>query len=318
MKEIGGYFEVEFPENEGGGIHTDALWLNSGRNCFAYILEARGYTHVHLPYYICDVVTEQLKSRGISFSFYTINENLEPETLPDFKENEAFVYVNYFGIKSAYVHVLALTGLNLIVDNSQALFDMPVRGADTFYSLRKFVGVTDGGFLFYYGKAGKTVDYSVTYPSAEYLYTRRNFGANAGYAAFRANEAVFDGLPVGKMSKASAAFVKSYDFNRNRVSRERNYLYLHGRLAHLNQLKVAAIPGVGGPLCYPFLCGNVNLKKVLLEQKIYVATYWPNLDLEPDSYESYLVSNLLPLPVDQRYGTDDMGRMTDVIVSNLK
>ena len=35
MKEIGGYFELEL--HKGGHYHPDALYLNTGRNCFEYI-----------------------------------------------------------------------------------------------------------------------------------------------------------------------------------------------------------------------------------------------------------------------------------------
>lgn len=41
MKEIGGYFELEL--HKGGHYHPDALHLNTGRNCFEYILRAKGY-----------------------------------------------------------------------------------------------------------------------------------------------------------------------------------------------------------------------------------------------------------------------------------
>ena len=37
MKEIGGYFELEFQEKE--EYHKKVLKLNSGSNCFKYILE---------------------------------------------------------------------------------------------------------------------------------------------------------------------------------------------------------------------------------------------------------------------------------------
>ena len=51
MKEIGGYFELEL--HKGGHYHPDALHLNTGRNCFEYILRAKGYKKVYIPYYTC-------------------------------------------------------------------------------------------------------------------------------------------------------------------------------------------------------------------------------------------------------------------------
>ena len=53
-KAIGGYFELELPLKE--EFHKDALRLNSGKNCLEYILRARQYKKVYIPYYTCDVV----------------------------------------------------------------------------------------------------------------------------------------------------------------------------------------------------------------------------------------------------------------------
>ena len=55
MKEIGGYFEIEFPDVH-SGIHEKAIKLNTARNCFEYILQANRYSKVYVPYFTCDVV----------------------------------------------------------------------------------------------------------------------------------------------------------------------------------------------------------------------------------------------------------------------
>lgn len=54
MKPIGGYFELELRQGE--HYHKDAIRLNSARNCFEYILLARKYKKVFLPYYTCEVL----------------------------------------------------------------------------------------------------------------------------------------------------------------------------------------------------------------------------------------------------------------------
>ena len=55
MRSIGGFFSLELPHNTGGELYPKAIRLNSGRSCFEYILKARGYKKVWLPYYTCDV-----------------------------------------------------------------------------------------------------------------------------------------------------------------------------------------------------------------------------------------------------------------------
>ena len=45
-KAIGGYIGLEL--RQGTHYHANALPLNTGRNCFEYILKLRGYNHVLL------------------------------------------------------------------------------------------------------------------------------------------------------------------------------------------------------------------------------------------------------------------------------
>ena len=94
---IGGYFGLEL--RKGAHYHRDAIRLNTGRNCFEYILRARDYKHVWIPYYTCEVMLEPLNKLHIPYSFYRINEQLEPHTLPELKADDAFLYTNYFGLK---------------------------------------------------------------------------------------------------------------------------------------------------------------------------------------------------------------------------
>ena len=75
MQPIGGYFSLEIPQRE--EYHKDALRLNTGRNCLEYILRAREYKKVYIPYYTCDVVLEPFHKLGIPFEYYHIDIHLE-------------------------------------------------------------------------------------------------------------------------------------------------------------------------------------------------------------------------------------------------
>ncbi len=70
------------------------------------------------------------------------------------------------------------------------------------------------------------------------------------------------------------------------------------------------------PIVYPFLTGNgQSLKKKLIENKIYIASYCVNVQdwTEKSSFEYNLVENLLALPVDQRYDRDPVLLILDLI-----
>ena len=143
MNPIGGYFSLELPFHE--KFHQDALRLNTGRNCLEYVLRARQYRKVYLPYYTCDVVLEPFQKLNVEYDFYHIDINFEIVQEISLQEGEALLYTNYYGLKQQYVQRLACQyGNRLIVDNTQAFYAEPVKGIDSFYTCRKFFGVTDG------------------------------------------------------------------------------------------------------------------------------------------------------------------------------
>ena len=80
-----------------------------------------------------------------------------------------------------------------------------------------------------------------------------------------------------------------------------------------NRLRLPSKPR--GPLCYPLLIDDPKIRGRLIDQKIFVPTYWPNIKTwcEHDEVEYRLADAILPLPIDQRYGAADMQRIVDVI-----
>lgn len=64
-----------------------------------------------------------------------------------------------------------------------------------------------------------------------------------------------------------------------------------------------------------FLCANIDIRKKLIANKIFVATYWPNVFswTVADSVEHGFADYLIPLPIDQRYGEDDIERILKII-----
>ncbi len=133
MTAIGGYFELEL--KDGFEYHTHAIRLNTGRNALEYILEAQQYAKIYLPYYGCDVLLQPINTLNILYEYYHINEHFEP--VFDFKkvkQNEVFLYTNYFGLKDQYILDLIKNCENVILDNAQSFFSKPIPSVDTFYS----------------------------------------------------------------------------------------------------------------------------------------------------------------------------------------
>lgn len=308
---IGGYFELELRKGE--HYHKNALRLNTARNCFEYILRARKYTKVYIPYYTCEVMLEPLKKCNVDYVFYHINEQLEPIETYQLQPNEAFLYTNYYGLKQRCVERLAEQyGKQLIVDNAQAFFAEPIEGIDTFYSPRKFFGVADGGYLYTTALLQQDFPQAKSMSRMGHLLTRIEEGAEAGYLEFRHNDDSLDELPIQKMSKITEAILCSIDYEAVRLQRRKNYEEIANQLADSNSILLPMEESYV-PMVYPYLTSDVALRAKLINNKVFVATYWQNIS-DDNSYEAYLKQRLLPLPIDQRYNEEDMKRIIEIIV----
>ena len=310
LKEIGGYFELEL-SNRHYFPHSEGTCLNSGRNALEYVLRSiPAISRIWLPYYTCEVVLEPLKKMEIPYSFYAINDCLELKELIDLKPDEYLLVTNYFGIKDSYIRQLSqIYGAQLIVDNAQAYYCDPIAGIKTVYSPRKFVGVPDGGIAFVSnGCDVEQFEIDCSYNRCSHLLKRYDLGASGGYTDFRDNSHELVNQPIRRMSHLTAALLSNIDFVSIRQRRIENFNYLHQVLGASNLLGISDVEEFACPMVYPYYTDNVSLKKKLIENKVFVATYWPNVMrwCKPTDVEYKLADRILALPIDQRYTTKDM------------
>jgi hypothetical protein len=315
---IGGFFELELERDpERSRFPRDgALHLNSGRSCLEYVIRASGVRHIHIPKYTCDAVLEPIRRTGIAHSFYSIDGELKPAALPELGDGEYFLYTNYFGCTGRHCHDLAgHYGSRLILDCSQALFFDPPGGAHVFYSPRKFVGVPDGGCLYTDGKLAEPLETDVSLGRYAHLVGRIDCGPQAAYADFRRADDSLAGEGMKWMSPSSRRLLATINFPAIREVRRRNFEQLHACLGGANRLPFG--PDLSAvPLVYPFVAEHPGLRATLIENKVFVATYWPNV-LEwcaPDEWEHQLTMRLLPLPIDQRYGPAEMDQVAKLVL----
>jgi len=322
MEAIGGYFELAEYE-EGVFPHKDGILLNTGRNALEYILRSIGNVDkIFLPYYTCEVVLEPLKKLQIPWTFYHINAEFEIADEINPRKGEYVIANNYYGIKDAYILELAdKFGDHLIVDCAQALFAKPISGIKTFYSTRKFVGVADGGVAY----LGIVPDGSVSVDEVDctsdhnsHLLKRKQFGAEAGFADYQENESKLDNQPIRWMSHSTKQILNHIDFEKVISRRRDNFCFLHNTLAEMNNLALPALESFVCPMVYPFISKtDRDFRKELIENKVFVAKYWPNVHLENGFELEYnLTKNMIPLPCDQRNGESEMKRIIELIISN--
>ena len=322
MKSIGGYFSLEV--NDGREYHADAIHLNAGRYALEYVLKARKYCKVYIPYYICDSVLEPFKRQNVDYEFYHINESLEPAVRLTPKDDEAVLYVNYFGLKNRLTNFFCYAYPNTILDYTQAFYcergnkydDSSVR-CDTFYSCRKFFGVPDGAYLYTDCLLDEDLPQGESYERMLFLTKRVDRSAQEGYADFQANDQFISAMGMKSMSRLTKAMLQGIDYSNKANRRIHNFHILNRVLGNTNFFKWPMDYGTV-PLVYPYYVEDgAGLRQYLIEHQVFCARYWPNVLewCEKTSFEYKLAENLVALPIDQRYDEEDMQMILNIIDS---
>lgn len=299
MKEIGGYIELD--TYTGSMLHENAVKLNCGRNALAYILKAKQIKKIWMPKFMCDSCDLVLSSYGVETKYYSIGLDFKPQTE---QWGEEWLYVvNFYGqLSNDYLTSL---GKNLIVDNAQAYFQPPIPEVDTLYTCRKFFGVTDGAIL-YTDQQIEILEQDESFERMHFILGRYERSAGEFYQEYVDNNHFFQKEPIKQMSKLTENLLHGIDYDIVRRKRTENFAYLHEILRNKNQLKLV-VPD--GAFMYPYYVENgFELRKKLQAEKIFIPTLWPAVfnRCNQNELEYQMAKNILPIPVDQRYGIEDM------------
>lgn len=319
MKEFGGYFELE--PFSGKEYHSSGiLRFNYGRTALQFLLREKGIRRIYLPYYICDSVIDAVKALDIDIFYYHVDRNFMPLLDEQPAEKELVLIVNYYALLSdAQVDDLIAKYGRVVVDNTHAFFRRPPVNADATYSCRKFFGVPDGGYL------ASDLD-CCTIPGdrsedrLEFLVGRLESSASECYDSYRKAEEAAEHEPVKAMSRFTQRILCGVDYEYVKNRRTENYAKLHDLLSAYNMLTDLSVPE--GAFMYPLMVRSNpdKLRKYLHRNKVYVPTLWGNvLDMVPqDSVEAAFVTHILPLPVDQRYTTEDMTEIANIVKRGIE
>lgn len=324
MTTYGGYLEMELPKG-GEPYHRGAAALNSARSALRHLLCVRKFRKVHVPFYCCGAVSDAVARAGVECAFYRLNEAWEPVLDPrSVRESEVLLYVNYFGLLQEVAERVAVRFGRVIIDNSQAFFAPPIPGTDSFYSARKFFGVSDGGYLYLNGEACVDLPYEqdVSWKRCEHLLRRIDCSPEDGYEGFRANEMVIDRAGVLRMSKLSERVMSSIDHGQVQSRRSANYRALTAYLRNVPgiEMPISSISSNVAPLALPVIIRFQGIRDALLRRQIFVPCYWREvLDrVVWPALEAQWTQLLMPLPVDQRYSEEDMRHMAAVVCDAMK
>lgn len=311
--EIGGYFELE--RNRGSLWHDHALALNCARACLAYLIKLHGIAAVLLPDYMCDVVPDVFNRYGVEVRTYQIGCDFLPVDQLRLNSNEWLYLNDYYGQLTAddIEEALALSDGKLIVDEVQNYFARPYGGVDTLYSCRKFFGVSDGAFLYADASLYPCLSLDSSLGRMSQVLGRFEFSSGDFFSDAQRNNDALGEDGIRKMSPITENLLRGIDYHFAIDQRNANYRVLAESLDPLNTLDLVA---PDGPFAYPLLVDDgPHARKALAAHGVFVPTLWPNVldEVDPSTFAYRYAKDILPLPVDQRYGREEM----EYIVSML-
>ena len=102
------------------------------------------------------------------------------------------------------------------------------------------------------------------------------------------------------------------DYDTALKKRVENYNYLDKKLKKYQKLNIS----IKLNFMYPLYVDNgEEIRKKLISKKIYIPKLWPNIvdDNLLNDIEKKYIKNILPLPIDQRYGKKEMDYIIKVL-----
>lgn len=312
MKEIGGYIELD--QYQLPMLHEEAIKLNCGRNALAYILEARKINTIWLPYFLCTSIKEICEKCGVEIKFYHIDHQFLPENI-ELSKKEWIYLVDYYGQVSRDELLNMIEKYqNVILDFAHNYFAEPITNIDTLYTCRKYFGVSDGAILYTKQRLNRLLPQDKSFERIHYILGRYEKTASDFYLEASENNDRFSQEPIKTMSKLTNNLLHGISYDRIRQIRTENFEFLRVRFSSINRLQVQSVEGA---FMYPLWIENaMEIKERLLQNKIYIPTLWPNVleEIPMEWLEWQMAKNILPLPVDQRYTTEDMEYMVHLIL----
>lgn len=329
------------------GIYgSDFAWLSTGRSAISLILECEQLKEKQnsykalLPAYTCESVIEPFIKKGYEVVFFSLNEKLEMDydeikNMLDVNRPNIFLFHRYFGFDTAKeVHKLVEycheKGIVVIEDRTQCLYsDIPLSGADYYVgSIRKWCEAPDGGFIVSKQNSIEVKptekDYELeqakliaSYGKYDYLFNGKGEKVTYLNQFAQAEELLDKRDMVYDISDFSLSVQSTLDIQELKEKRRMNYQVLAKELEYVGGVKVLfdSLHNNITPLYLPLIVENRQEIQIKLREKsIYAPIIWPKAEsVVCNSKTQFLYEHLLCIPIDQRYGIDDMKRIVECL-----
>lgn len=316
MKTIGGEMAVK--------AEKSFLYLtDSGRSSLRLIL-ASGFKKKRflLPDFLCGSILGVFSELGVRYSFYRVNADLSMDMREILSKNFDVLYIiNYFGRQKKIVKELTGRDFFIIEDNVfLPVFkkpDAPINWIG-FNSFRKISHVADGSMIKSTVKLrdGLILKREAPFSALKYKakrmkYKYRRCGRYSEKKYLRVFERAEDLLrrqkAIYSISKRSLFGLFDFynDLTLERTKRRANYTLLE---KYLNPISIKISPEF--PSFYLlYVDRRDGLRKYLFSKGVYLPVHWPNAGM----IENILYDHAISIPVDSRYGKDDMRKIAALV-----
>lgn len=298
---------------------------------------------VLLPAYTCQTVIDPFLQEGWEIEYYNINCQLRidaDDLISKFNSfNPAICVAHpYYG---ADLNVEELDSLSiikskncvLVEDLTQCVFSEQRSQIFDYYtgSYRKWFAIPDGSFLIGNITIDNELEENVQFvqPMSDAMYLRGVFlhtgdvnikevSRRIGNIAIRQ---ISGEIVPHRISDFSISLLSNIDIEETKKKRYENYQYLYKSLegnGGCRPVERGLEEVTCAPLFFPvYVNDRASFQKKLAQQEVFAPVLWPvhtDSVLINDQIKK-IYDNILMLPIDQRYGEEDMQRMIDVIKS---
>ncbi len=320
-----------------GHIANKQLYV-SGRSAIrAFCRQIGENKKILIPMYTCETVIAPFEKEGWSISFYAIKRNLKPD-LEDLRGKieqyipDAILVHSYFGFNTLdaiddLLYICKEKGIIVLEDITQSLLsDFIKTGADYYVgSLRKFFAIPEGGVLL---SASQELQSNSREPVSQIVELAKEAFSHkkaymeeddvrkedflAEYSIWKQCFVQYD--DIYEMSEISQEIMRYMDVRDIKKKRRENYLFLYDNLKSIKEIEyVLGIPTEQEvPLYFPvYIKDKLERKPIqsyLADKNIYCPIIWPQY-VSSDwigSESKYVYEHILCIPIDQRYGQEEM------------
>ncbi len=312
---IGGHFSAIVDERNFSP--PGRYGYESARSCLYALIRAVGARRVHTPSYICAAVPQAIAAAGCALEPYAIDRDFEMSGDIDFQNGDLILLVNYYGLCTASIErqLAKLPREAVVVDNSQAYFQLPFPCLASIYSPRKFLPVPDGGFIeTEVALPQQAPDEEASFCRIRYQLKRVGSEPQGSRSDYLAAEESLEKPTLRAMSALTRALTRATDQNFI-IKRRRDNFRAFADMLGINELGFDL--GNQVPLAYPLLLKNGSEARAsLIQQRVFTPTYWPGVEAA-NEFERHLAKNTVFLPIDHRYCARDIEYITDMLSIHL-